>query len=86
MPPTPYTVELSPEAQRELDRLHSEIEPRLAPGGDLAETPEWSQSSKQRFSGLPRCCTCSTEWSSQPLGSKTPVTEDAMKRAGLLSA
>ena len=81
--PNPYTVEIGKEAQRELDRLHHEIEPRLAPGGDLAETPEWSQKLKGKLLRIGALLHLfdhihdRNPWA-------TPVTGDAMKRAGLL--
>lgn len=81
--PTPYTVEIGKEAQQELDRLHYEIEPRLAPGGDLAETPEWSQKLKGKLLRIAALLHLfdrihdRNPW-------ETPLTGDAMKRAGLL--
>ena len=81
--PNPYTVEIGKEAQQELDRLHHEIEPRLAPGGDLAETPEWSQKLKGKLLRIGALLHLfdhihdRNPWA-------TPVTGDAMKRAGLL--
>lgn len=81
--PNPYTVEIGKEAQHELDRLHHEIEPRLAPGGDLAETPEWSQKLKGKLLRIGALLHLfdrihdRNPW-------ETPLTGDAMKRAGLL--
>jgi cell division protein FtsL len=81
--PTPYTVEIGKEAQHELDRLHHEIEPRLAPGGDLAETPEWSQKLKGKLLRIAALLHLfdrihdRNPW-------ETPVTGDVMQRAGRL--
>lgn len=83
--PTPYTVEIGKEAQQELDRLHSEIEPRLAPGGDLAETPEWSQKLKAKILRIAALLHLFDRINDRNPW-ETPVTEDAMKRAGRLLA
>lgn len=81
--PTPYTVEISQEAQQELDRLHHEIEPRLAPGGDLAETPEWSQKLKGKIVRIAALLHLFDRINDRSPW-ETPVTGDAMKRAGRL--
>jgi len=83
--PTPYTVALSTEAQRELDRLHHLIEPRLAPGGDLAETSEWSQKLKAKIVRIAALLHLFDRINDRSPW-EPPVTGDAMQRAGLLLA
>lgn len=68
-----------------MDRLHHLIEPRLAPGGDLAETSEWSQKLKAKIVRIAALLHLFDRINDRSPW-EPPVTGDAMRRAGLLLA